>query len=451
MADPTPIRDDAIVDWPAPPDAAVYHGVAGEIVRALDPHTEADPVGVLVSVLAAVGNVVGTNPHLILDHARHGLRVWPILVGPTGTGRKGTALAAAGTILGRALPAWWETRGGGLSTGEGVIWEVRDPIVEREAIRDPKSKVVLKHEDVIIDAGVADKRRFLVESEFGGVLQVLARDKNNLSAILRKAWDGDPLTTMTKSNRAKATGAHITITGHITPEEVRELLAARELANGLGNRFLWVCVRRSKLLPFGSDPDEGAIVGLSEVLRSIVDRGSEFGRFTLTDDAAVTWERIYGALANDEPGVIGQLASRNAPTIMRLAGIYAVLDESPVIAVPHLDAALSLWDYSAASIRYVFTPTATTPTIPVAPVAKPTDTQRRAVLFFLADKSATKTEISTQVFKRNLGGPQLSGLLHALVEAGLISATRARPDGGVGATATTFDLTEQGRRAVSNA
>ena len=33
--------------WPAPPGPAAYHGLLGEIVRKLEPETEADPVAIL--------------------------------------------------------------------------------------------------------------------------------------------------------------------------------------------------------------------------------------------------------------------------------------------------------------------------------------------------------------------------------------------------------------------
>lgn len=441
MREPTPLRPEVVAAWPTPPNEAVYHGLVGEIVRTLDPTTEADPVGVLVSLLAGVGNVIGTGPHLILDNARHGLRVWPILVGPTGTGRKGTALAAAGTLLGRAFPEWWESRGGGLSTGEGVIWEVRDPIIEREPIRDPKTKTVLSYQDIETDSGVTDKRKFLVESEFGGVLQVITRDKNTLSAVLRKAWDGDPLTVMTKANRIRSTGAHLTITGHITPEEVRELLAARELSNGLGNRFLWICVRRSKLLPFGGQLDEGALVGLSSQLRAAVDGASEYGLLTVDEEASTAWGRVYSALANDEPGVVGQLASRGAPTIMRLAGIYAALDESPVIRLPHLEAALALWEYSESSIRHVFGAAAIAPVLG-APY-------RRRILDALATGRLTQTAISDDVFNGNVKAADLHTALDALLRDGLVACAFERPPSGKGRNITWWEITDEGRTEVA--
>src|SRR5262245_43077054 len=35
-------------DWPAPPAVEAFHGLAGNIVRTLEPHSEADPVALLV-------------------------------------------------------------------------------------------------------------------------------------------------------------------------------------------------------------------------------------------------------------------------------------------------------------------------------------------------------------------------------------------------------------------
>jgi hypothetical protein len=41
--------------WPDPPDGAAYHGLAGDVVRAIGPHSEADPVALLVQLLVAFG------------------------------------------------------------------------------------------------------------------------------------------------------------------------------------------------------------------------------------------------------------------------------------------------------------------------------------------------------------------------------------------------------------
>ena len=93
------------------------------------------------------------------------------------------------------------------------------------------------------------KRLAVAEGEFANVLKVMAREGNTLSPVLRSAWDYGNLRSMTKNSEARATGAHISIIGHITKDELRRLLTETEQANGFGNRFLWLAVRRV-LRPF---------------------------------------------------------------------------------------------------------------------------------------------------------------------------------------------------------
>ena len=61
----------------------------------------------------------------------------------------------------------------GLSSGEGLIWAVRDPNGQ--------------------DAGVADRRLLVIEPEFVSVLKAVGREISTLSPTLRSAWDGRPL------------------------------------------------------------------------------------------------------------------------------------------------------------------------------------------------------------------------------------------------------------------
>src|SRR5262249_20934343 len=146
-------------------------------------------------------------------------------------------------------PDWWNgCRAGGLSTAEGLIYCVRDPV---EGINHVKEKGrVVETQTIIIDPGVTDKRLLAVEPEFAAVLKRASRDGNALTAVLRQAWDGIFLRNMTRGSPYRATGAHIGITAHITPQELAKLLTEVDVANGFINRFLIYCVRRSRVLPF---------------------------------------------------------------------------------------------------------------------------------------------------------------------------------------------------------
>ena len=75
----------------------------------------------------------------------------------------------------------------GLSSGEGLIWAVRDAIFKTE--RAKEKGVVCDYQEVKVDAGVTDKRLLVIESEFASTLKVMAREGNTLSATIRQAWD----------------------------------------------------------------------------------------------------------------------------------------------------------------------------------------------------------------------------------------------------------------------
>jgi primase-polymerase (primpol)-like protein len=61
--------------WPEPPAPEAYHGLAGDIVHTIAPHTEADPVSILVQTLVAFGNAAGRAAHFWVRSGRRSPRV----------------------------------------------------------------------------------------------------------------------------------------------------------------------------------------------------------------------------------------------------------------------------------------------------------------------------------------------------------------------------------------
>jgi hypothetical protein len=238
-----------------------------------------------------------------------------------------------------------------LSSGEGLIWAVRDPITKRERIKERDS---VRYEDVEADPGVSDKRLLVFEPEFASVLKQTERQGNTLSTVIRQAWDSGCLRTLTKNTPAKATGAHVSIIGHITCEELRRYLSTTEIANGFGNRFLWICVDRSKALPEGGEPDPQALADVQTRLAAAVTSARSVGEMHRDDEARELWRGVYGALSEGRPGLTGALLGRAEAHVMRLALLYALLGCSPAIGAPHLLAAVALWRYVEQSVRHVF-------------------------------------------------------------------------------------------------
>jgi hypothetical protein len=237
------------VEWPVL-DQDAMHGIAGEIVHTIEPQSEADPVAILTQFLVSVGNMIGRKPYYRVEGTSHHCNLFAVLVGSTARGRKGTSEGRVREILHLTEEAWvLDNIKTGLVSGEGLVWAVRDPIYKVEHQRE-KGRIV-GTEMVLADPGVSDKRLLVVEPEFAAVLRVCKRETNTLSPTIRSAWDTGILRTLAKNSPAKATDAHISIAGHITIEELRRGLAEVDGFNGFANRFLWVAVKRSKLLPDG--------------------------------------------------------------------------------------------------------------------------------------------------------------------------------------------------------
>jgi hypothetical protein len=82
--------------WPA---SQAFHGAAGDLVRAIEPHTEADPAALLARTLAAFGNVIGRSAHFRVEADRHSGNIFAVLVGVTAKGRKGTSLGQIKSVF----------------------------------------------------------------------------------------------------------------------------------------------------------------------------------------------------------------------------------------------------------------------------------------------------------------------------------------------------------------
>ncbi|MGH2500285.1 MAG: DUF3987 domain-containing protein [Candidatus Limnocylindria bacterium] len=343
-------------DWnpPTPLTAVAFHGVVGEFVGAIESHTEADPAGLLVQLLTAIGSLIGPGAHFIAERDRHPARLFAVLVGESSKGRKGSSWSHVRDLLQRVDLDLSKRVQSGLSSGEGLIWAVRDPVIRREAIRE-RGRVV-GYESVQADPGIADKRLLVYESELASALRVIERDGNTLSAQVRLAWDSGDLRVLTKESPAQATGAHISILGHVTADELRRYLGRTEAGNGFANRFLWIFVRRSKVLPEGGTLDPALLEPLVGRLRRGIEATRALGdrEIRRDDGARALWYEVYAWLSEGKPGLLGSVVSRAEAQVMRLALLYALLDESTAIQRVHLEAALEVWRYADESARFIF-------------------------------------------------------------------------------------------------
>jgi hypothetical protein len=352
VAKALPYADHEKESWPELADEALY-GLVGDIVRTINPYTEADPVSTLINILTAVGNCIGPTPHATVQHDSHPARLFAILVGQTSKGRKGTGWSTPRYLLSLCDSDWTKGRiKSGLSSGEGLIYNVRDPVWKKEPIKE-KGRVI-EYQDVLADPGESDKRLLILEPEFASTLTVMAREGNILSAVVRQAWDSGNLSPLTRNNPIKATNAYVSFLGHITTLELLVRLDDTSKANGFANRFLWLLVRRSKELPEGMAVPEEELFPLTERLSKVITFARTVTEVKRDADAKALWASVYHDLSEGKPGLLGAVLSRAEAQVLRLSEIYALFDLSAVVRVEHLRAALAVWEFCERSAVLIF-------------------------------------------------------------------------------------------------
>ncbi len=222
-------------------------------------------------------------------------------------------------------------------------------------MRDPDRRLNKAGEPVLADAGVSDKRLLVIESEFASTCKVMGREGNTLSPVLRNAWDATQvLRSLTKNSPLQASDAHISIIGHVTAGELRRYLDRAELGNGFADRFLFLCVRRANVLPNGGRVTDADRVTMAHAMAAAVTHARRIEGMHRDAEASELWASVYPTLSAGRPGVWGSVTSRAEAQTLRLSMIYALLEGGATIRRPHLEAALAVWAYADASVRYVF-------------------------------------------------------------------------------------------------
>jgi hypothetical protein len=329
--------------------------VLGSIARDLEPYIEADSAALLVSLLTTAGIALGRQPYIPVTSGQHAI-LFTAVVGETGD-NKSDAWWPIQLILAQLAEIKAESdhavlsprRFGGLSTGEGLLHQIRD------ARRSDDGATV-------VEPGVDDKRLLIVEPELARVLAVMYREGNTLSMTLRELYDSsDEVRSSPKGNPITATGGHVGLIGHITPRELERKLREVELFNGFANRFMWVLTGRQKSLPNPPIYSKEEAKAHAHLLAAALAQGRELGAITRDDQAAHVWNGVYESLRTGErdgaPGRAGlarEVCARAHVQVTRMAAIFSALDGSATMRVPHQDAALAVWDYSEATAAYLF-------------------------------------------------------------------------------------------------
>lgn len=417
------------------PDPSCLYGLVGDVARAGSDGTETNPYAIAANFMAYLSCAIRRNPYLPVGNTWHHARLFMLHIGRSGRGRKGDALPLVFRID-QALRELSSSHApqihrGGLSSREGLVALIHDGYKQGGLDIEP----------------IADKRLWVVESEFANVLHQGRRDGNTLSAALRDCWDGVSMKPATKSNRLYATDPHVCLSGAISPGELLTLMKTRELTNGFANRFLMIWAERSQVLPFPKATPQTTVDALAQRVLDVLEfvsadqHDSQDGlRLELSPRAKWRYGQLYRTELNEEWGnsVVTALLERRAPMLLRLAMLFALTETQLQIDIQHIEAAAAWMRHVDASVRYVF-------------VSADDDAQMTHVLemakqildFLRQHKSASRRDITADCFQRHATKQQIDAALEQLLSMTpprIRVQTVERPRGAYGTPTTVYQI-----------
>jgi hypothetical protein len=143
------------------------------------------------------------------------------------------------------------------------------------------------------------------------------------------------------------------------------------------------------------------------------------------------WDKFYKSITATNKGIVGSIIARSDAHVLRLAMIYAVLDNSAAILPDHLKAAIAFWKYCERSAMWIF--------------GEKTGHKEADQIYWALQRepagSMTRTEISGQVFNNHASKQTMDAAFSTLVDAELASMRLERVKGKRPAVSPTTDAT----------
>ena len=386
----------------------MFYGLLGQFAKAAAQGTEVNPVAAMASAMTWFSAAMGRNIGLFAGNTWHGIRLNTVHVGRSSCGRKGDGLGLLKRVI-KAMEKDVDCVGlaplkhdGGLSSREGLAMLIHD------GYKNGKEEV----------AAIEDKRLFVLEEEFANVLAQCKRDGNTLSACIRGLFDGVSIQPAAKTG-IWASKPHIAIHGCITPTELRAKMSEGELSNGFANRFLIFWAERTCIEAFPRSAPEAEVneyaKNLAEIIRfgmSNYPTNKDTITLKLTAAARDAHRTIYTEYNTQHPGgerITGLLA-RRSPILQRMAGLFAITDQSHDIDVKHIQAAHAWMTYFAQSVHFIFPPTAGA----IEHEALRNEHAEKLCAWLTGKDWQARTAITNQCFSRNATAHAIDSALQTL-------------------------------------
>lgn len=383
-----------------------YIGPLGEFILKLAPDIEPCKESVLIQSLIMLGNLCDKKFYKDISGSKLYTNQFALILGQTSKARKGTSKRIVEHLFKTAWADDLEVRiKRGLSSGEGLIFSLRDPVY---GIREDKKG---EQKTILLDQGVENKNAIFYEEEFTRVLKNSKRDTNNITEVIREAYDSGNLSVLTKNDPVTASNTNVSIIAQSTIEEFRNVLKGVDCDNGFYNRFLFCKASRANVIPHPLKLSEidgyrNFVVQLSKIKTFI--KHSNETEMSYSLEAMKLWERLYleTAYSND---INGNLKGRSEDQLQKIAMIYAISECNETIDHRHLLAAKAIVDYGHQTIDQVFNDH-----------IKKKSPEFKIIKRLEQNSPMPRSLIMKEVFRNNISANELDLIREKLIEDNLV-------------------------------
>jgi len=326
----------------------MFTGPLGELTRLIAPHVPWDPIAFHLQALVVIGNYLGFGPHVAEGATlRHG-NLFLALIGGTGSG-KGSSLGWVQWMM-TAIdePHLDERVVTAVGSGQGLLGKITDTVYGKDS----------SGRQVVVIEGCDDKRVLYVEEELGQLFSKMM-SQDTVEKMITKAWDSGTLETLTKHESMRCQSPHVSIIGHITPDELYDRLEKRLVDNGFSNRWLYALIKPTQIKHLEPQPHEldGALAAAENVGKGVrtVAQDLEAGQLRMDAEAEKLFTETASFMyAHRHVGAMEKQVVRWRSQIFKLALVYAAIDGQTTIAAEHFLAARTTWAYNTRSAHAFF-------------------------------------------------------------------------------------------------
>ncbi len=385
------------------------YGLAGRLALEVSPINGISKEAVLFQFLICLSTLCAQKFYYSIGGKKIHAADYLVLVGTTGSSKKGTSFSDVKWFFDQYYPEFTSSKlKTGVNSGEGLINCIRNKVVGTDI-----DKRTGKEIEAIKDEGALSKIVLFLETEFSRLLKAGKRDGSTVTEIYRNAWDGVPLEINTSQRSIRSTDYCVSLIAHITPKELKSLVSDIDSSNGYLNRFMFCFITGGVPKPFPESFDRieftftKELVALFNFINAI-----ESAEIVLADNAKELYLEIYNEFYYRPEDKITELLSRNTQHLLKMAMLYAIIDQSQEIKIGHLKASKALIDYSSASIQELF--------------GKDSITKKEAkVLRFLSSQNGTapRGKIQSDCFRNNSSKEELDSIQDSLIDKKLIQVS----------------------------